>query len=73
MATTVSLTETASLKDERQNSVQELALRLNVSEDMVYRTFKNESGVILYGEGPRKMMRIPESVVLRVLLRKSVK
>jgi hypothetical protein len=73
MPTAVSLPETVPLTNEHHNSIQELALRLNVSEDMVSRTFKNESGVIFYGEGPRRMMRIPESVVQRVLLRKSKK
>lgn len=73
MPTSVSLPEIASLMDEHQFSTQELAQRLNVSEDTVYRTFRNGPGVIHYGEGPRRMMRVPESVVQRVLRRKSVK
>jgi hypothetical protein len=73
MATIVSLAEVASLMGEHQYSVQELAINWNVSEDLIHRTFKNEPGVVFYGEGPRRMMRIPESVALRVYLRKSVK
>jgi hypothetical protein len=74
MVTAVNLSETACLMDEHQYSALELAVKWNVSEDLIYRTLKNEPGVVFHGAGPqRKMMRIPESVALRVYLRRSLK
>jgi hypothetical protein len=41
MATAVNLSETPCLMDEHQYSALELAVKWNISEDLIYRTFKN--------------------------------
>jgi hypothetical protein len=66
MATAFKLPEDLTLMQEFQYTAEGLALEWNVSDQKIYRMFKDEPGVIRIGNGPRKMMRIPESVALRV-------
>jgi hypothetical protein len=58
---------------ERHYSVQELAVRWNLSSDTVRKLFENEPGVLVIGNEERKYsrrryitLRIPESVAARV-------
>ncbi len=64
---------------ERHYSVAQVAERLTYSDDKVRRLFENEPGVLKIGNPSRRMgralkrryytLRIPESVVIRVLAR----
>jgi hypothetical protein len=63
---------------ERYYSPAELAAQLNFSTDKIRKLFENESGVLVFtsptprrGKRPYKTLRIPESVLQRVLRRLS--
>jgi hypothetical protein len=70
---TTDLTADTSPIAERHYSVQELAVRWNLSSDTVRMLFENEAGVLVIGNEVRKYsrrryitLRIPESVAERV-------
>lgn len=78
MSTTPSVTQSPSLlclMKEHQYTVPELAEEWNVSEDSIARDFANEPGVVVHQREGKKRhyIRIPESVALRVYLRRSRK
>lgn len=63
--------------DERRYSVAEVAVFLNLSQDKVRRMFQDEPGVLVIGDQSSRhkrrytTLRIPESVLRRVLRRMS--
>ena len=74
------LTGTISTMDEQLRTVAEIAEMLGVSSDTVRRLFSEEPGVIDFGRhdptlGKRRyrLLRIPDSVLDRVINRKRVK
>jgi hypothetical protein len=58
---------------ERCWSPREVADRLGLSVDSVRRTFRTVDGVLLVGDGDRRALRIPESVLVAWLERRRVK
>lgn len=59
---TGTLTVEAVSLDQRFLSPKEIAKRLGVSVDVVRNRFRKIPGVLVIGDGPRKSIRVPQSV-----------